>query len=103
MATQDFPHHMIHIDVGQNRSFDRALANATGDLEPWAKLVFGTYSTTCVRVEVPKKLDVLVCYASLAEGAPELSPRYAIKTLFEIDIDRVQAGCRVSTRLDGSP
>ena len=57
---------MIHVDVGQNRSFHRALANATGDFEPRAKLVFGTYPTACVRVEVPKEFDKLLRYASLA-------------------------------------
>ena len=66
MSTQDFPHHVIHVDVGQDGSFNRDLANATGDFEPWAKLVFGTNPTTRVRVKVPKEFKKLLGYASFA-------------------------------------
>ena len=57
---------MIHVDVGQNRSFDRALASATGDFQAWAKLMFGTDSTARVRVKVPKEFNKLLRYASFA-------------------------------------
>ena len=102
MLMQNFSHHVIHINVGQKRSFNGALANATGYLEPGAKLVFGTYSTTRVRIEVPKKFDKLFGYTPFAEGPPKFATRYAIEALFEINIDRLHAGLGATARLYGS-
>ena len=82
--------------LAKKRSFNGASANATGYLEPGAKLVFGTYSTTGVRGKVPKGFDGFLWYAAFAEGTPKFTPRNAIKALFEIDVDRVQAWFRTT-------
>ena len=97
---QNFSHHVIHANIAQKRSFKEALANATGYFEPGAKLVFGTYSTSGVRVEVPKEFNGLLWYASLAQSSPKFALRNAIKALLEINVDRVQASFRTSASLD---
>ena len=44
----------------------------------------------CLR-EVPKKFHKLFGYTPLAECPPKFASRYAVKALFEIDVDRVHA------------
>ena len=100
MSTQDLPHHTVHVDVGQDRSFNGALAKATGNLEPRAKLIFGTNSITSVRAQVPKNFDDHFGYASATQGTPQASAGNTVEALFEINASRVPLCFRAPARLD---
>ena len=90
-AAQNIAHHAVHVDVGEYRSLDRTLSNSTGYREPIAKDILGSNSTPGIDVEVSEYFDVTFGYAATAECTPKLTSGYTVKTLFEINVQRVQS------------